>query len=450
MKKRIKIVLGAIFLLIILIAFFILKFIGLRKEDNYIESLAKPQENIYNQYENDFIFEHNNGYFLRINVPKTSDNNIKNISDDFCNKSRDIIKNKNIDTSKSIYDYPVFTINYDLVEFTDDIYNIVFRLTNNNDNIYSVAKIYNINKDEFVDIKDIFIDDINFIKELILGNLDENSKSKFNIVDFGSLINNITISGYGINFYINEDNACSSVILPVKSIESILKYKFESGKFVQVTQEEALNEEPKKLVSNKIIALTLDDGPGDHEDDFIELFKKYDIKATFFYVGRYVEHRKDVVKRVFDAGHEVGNHSYSHPDLTKLSSKEVLSEINDTDDAIENATGKRPLLLRPPYGAKNSKVIELVKRPIICWNIDSMDWHLRPDTDKIVEKVLSEVFDGGILLFHSIYKSSYDAIARIIPKLLDDGYRFVTVSELYKLCNEKIVSGKVYYGHYFD
>lgn len=195
------------------------------------------------------------------------------------------------------------------------------------------------------------------------------------------------------------------------------------------------------------VAITYDDGPGggDLTDKLIKTFKKHDAHATFFVIGKNVKEYPKEVKAMVDAGHEVGNHSYTHAQLNTLTEPGVEKEIKDTDKAIENAGVDKPTLLRPPYGASNRAVDDAAKttgKHVIMWDVDTLDWKTR-STPKTVSAVKANARPGAIILMHSIHKPTVDAADTILTYLKKEGYSMVTISDLYKGSTFK--TGKEYF-----
>lgn len=189
----------------------------------------------------------------------------------------------------------------------------------------------------------------------------------------------------------------------------------------------------------KIIALTFDDGPDPMDTpEILELLKKYDIKATFFVVGKKVEMYPELAKREAFEGHELANHTYSHLYLNKQMSEErIHNEIVKAEETIFNITGQRPTLFRPPGGFYNEKVIRVLKSSgyqiiMWSWHQDARDWD-RPGVHKIVNSILQKTQKGDIVLLHDYVEGktqTIEALKQILPKLKERGFRFVTVSEL--------------------
>lgn len=183
---------------------------------------------------------------------------------------------------------------------------------------------------------------------------------------------------------------------------------------------------PKK---EKAVALTYDDGPSKFTNRILDCLEHYGAKATFFVVGNSVYAYPDALLRAHTLGMEIGNHTMSHPRLTSISSSQISSQLNKNATVVENVTGKRPSLVRPPYGSYNQSVINTSGMPFILWSIDTLDWKTR-NAQKTVDAVLSKVSDGDIILMHDLYLPTAQATEIIVPRLIDMGFDLVTVSEL--------------------
>jgi len=192
-----------------------------------------------------------------------------------------------------------------------------------------------------------------------------------------------------------------------------------------------------------MVALTFDDGPSKHTNRILDCLAKYNAKATFFVVGNSVSAYPNVLKRAYDMGMEIGNHTMTHPNLKTLSADGVSRELNNVANKVSAITGAKPKLLRPPYGNYNSTVSSVAGMPLILWSIDTLDWKTR-NADKTVSCVLNEVKDGSIILMHDLYEPTASAAERIIPELIKRGYKLVTVSELAQAKGYTLTNGKAY------
>ncbi|EFU41598.1 polysaccharide deacetylase family sporulation protein PdaB [Paenibacillus vortex V453] len=189
---------------------------------------------------------------------------------------------------------------------------------------------------------------------------------------------------------------------------------------------------------SKVIALTFDDGPDAHTTvEILDLLKQYGAKATFFVVGNRVEKHPDIVARELHEGHEIGNHSYTHPPFHNINASKLTSELNRTQEAIFKATGSKTVLFRPPGGSYNESIVRTSKdigmlTVLWSWHQDTLDWR-KPGVNRIVKKVLDNAHNGDIVLMHDFVPTStqtVEALSVILPELQKRGFTFVTVSEL--------------------
>ncbi|MFG2005814.1 polysaccharide deacetylase family protein [Spirillospora sp. NPDC048911] len=188
---------------------------------------------------------------------------------------------------------------------------------------------------------------------------------------------------------------------------------------------------PVDCMKAKCVALTFDDGPGEYTARLLDDLKKAGAHATFFMLGQNIKGNEALLKRMVQEGHEVANHSWSHPQLTGLSSSAVRSEVQRTNQAIQAASGVRPTMFRPPYGATNGRVGRAVAMPQIMWSVDTLDWqHHSVSTN--IRIGTREPQAGGIVLYHDIHEASVEAIPQVLSGLKRRGFTFVTVSEIFR------------------
>ncbi|MBE1554439.1 polysaccharide deacetylase family protein [Sporosarcina limicola] len=180
----------------------------------------------------------------------------------------------------------------------------------------------------------------------------------------------------------------------------------------------------------KKVALTFDDGPDPKVTmQILATLEKYEAKATFFMLGSRVEFYPQIAKNVQEAGHELANHSWNHPDLTKQGVEKIRSEINDTSAIIEKVTGAKVTGFRPPYGAVNKTVRAQSNLNIVLWDVDTLDWKHRNPV-KLLQNVKAQTRNGSIILMHDIHQSTADGLDAVLAYLHGEGYSFVTVAEL--------------------
>ncbi|MFC4905698.1 polysaccharide deacetylase family protein [Actinomadura gamaensis] len=180
----------------------------------------------------------------------------------------------------------------------------------------------------------------------------------------------------------------------------------------------------------KCVALTFDDGPGPYTAHLLDVLKAAGARATFFMLGENVGGYKADVRRMVLEGHQLGNHSWSHPQLTTLSTAAVRSQVRRTQKVITQASGGvAPEVFRPPYGATNARVGKAVGMPEIVWDVDSLDWRYR-DVARNVRVGTRDPKKGNVVLFHDIHKTTVQAIPRVLAGLKKRGFTFVTIGEL--------------------
>lgn len=189
---------------------------------------------------------------------------------------------------------------------------------------------------------------------------------------------------------------------------------------------------------NKVIALTFDDGPSKYTNEIIDILKKNNAVATFFVVGNRLSFYEDTLKNMLNTGNEIGNHSYSHKWLNRLSKDEFILEINNTQNEVKRITGYAPKIFRPTYGGYSDKLKSYTDLTFVLWDVDSNDWKVK-NADKIYDNITKNAFDGSIVLMHDNHRYAAESLDKVIKKLKEEGYSFVTVSELLevkKLRNE--------------
>ena len=189
---------------------------------------------------------------------------------------------------------------------------------------------------------------------------------------------------------------------------------------------------PAANSGGKVIALTFDDGPGPYTAQLLDILDQHGAKATFFLIGSKVSAQADVLRRMHARGHQLGNHSWSHPELPKLPVGQIAGEIDRTNDAIKQATGVKPTVMRPPYGAVNSVVLEQLRlrgMSSILWSVDTRDWADR-NSDIVCSRAVAGAHPGAIILMHDIHQTSVNAVPCTLNALKQQGYSFVTVQGL--------------------
>ena len=174
----------------------------------------------------------------------------------------------------------------------------------------------------------------------------------------------------------------------------------------------------------KLVALTFDDGPhAIYTAQLLDGLKERSVPATFFFIGQRAEQNQVLVRRAYEEGHEVGCHTWSHPDLTKLSDEKIKSQIEQCRDLFDGILGEQPAyLVRPPYGNADRRVRTAVDQVMLTWSVDPLDWKLK-DEEQVCENILSGVRDGSIILCHDIHKTTVPAVLRAVAAWKLNGSR---------------------------
>lgn len=220
-----------------------------------------------------------------------------------------------------------------------------------------------------------------------------------------------------------------------------VKYSFDANGYMQTgwvtkgTQDYYFNDDGSYNAEKKrpMIALTFDDGPGEYTSELLDCLEENNAHATFFMLGQNVELYPDDVKRMLKLGCEIGNHSWDHKNMFELDIDSVVKQFNDADQALIDACGQASTVIRAPYGNANEEIMNAVGKPFFMWSLDSLDWSYKDvdlDYKSIMEDNASVLKDGTIILMHDIHEPSVKAAERIIPELINMGFKLVTVSEM--------------------
>lgn len=224
--------------------------------------------------------------------------------------------------------------------------------------------------------------------------------------------------------------ACYACLLAIGGLLTWLKYDYNAVKMEDVREACGYVSASATPVEAPKIALTFDDGPSAAwTPALLDGLKERGVKATFFLIGENADKNPEIVKRMAEEGHLIGNHTYHHVELTKVSENEARLELADTSAVIVRITGKEPEYMRPPFGAWQRKLEQEIQMLPVLWTIDPLDWTTE-NQDEIVNKVVTEAEENDIILLHDCYKSSIEAGLRIVDILQEEGFVFVTVDEL--------------------
>lgn len=300
---------------------------------------------------------------------------------------------------------------------------------------------YDKEKKELFSLQDLILkEELIKLVPMIKKKLVEKYKNKIDIATLHSLITD-DFSSYQ-NFTFNEDDLIfyfhskgltkkeHDIITISISLDQVnLKIPFERGVFQEKKYKKIT---PVKKVldpEKKAVAFTFDDGPSSYTKEIAKILKAHQASATFFVIGNKVELYQDLLRNLVQEGHELGNHSYNHKWLTRVTDDELLRQISDTQNIIQKVTGVTPTLFRPTYGSINKHLRDQVNLNIVMWSVDTSDWKTRnPKT--IAKRSLKQIHDGDVILMHDNHKQTVEALDLILEELEKEDYQFVTVSEL--------------------
>ena len=319
-----------------------------------------------------------------------------------------------------------------------------------------IIKTFNadINKKDFIDINDIVSENhLEDFKNLVISETGANPESADE-----HFLDNLVISDEGIEIILNRgdylpmSDGTKTAFFKYEDITEMLdesfSYKNDTDKTVDddvpLTNDKTDSDiDPAK----PMLALTFDDGPSGHTERLLDIFEKHGGKGTFFVVGNLIDSRKNTLIRIVNDGHEVGNHSWNHRQLTNLSSDEIKDQIMMTRAKIYDVTGIDCVIVRPPYGACNDDVKSVGKTlgvSFINWSVDTLDWKTK-DAKAVHDEIMKNASDGAIILCHDLHKTTVDAMETVIPELIAQGYQLVTVSQLMEHSDKTIEPGNVYF-----
>jgi peptidoglycan-N-acetylglucosamine deacetylase len=187
-------------------------------------------------------------------------------------------------------------------------------------------------------------------------------------------------------------------------------------------------------ITEKVVAMTFDDGPHPTlTPKLLDILKARNIKCTFFVIGRSAKTYPNIIRRMIAEGHEVANHTWTHASLTSRSDAQIRTELQQSEDALVAAANYRPHLIRPPYGAINTRIKQLMFSEFgystIMWSVDPQDWR-RPGVSVVTSRLVNGAHPGAIMLAHDIHPPTIEAMPAMFDQLLAKGYQFVTVSQL--------------------
>ncbi len=200
---------------------------------------------------------------------------------------------------------------------------------------------------------------------------------------------------------------------------------------------------------DRMIALTFDDGPGDYTMQLLNGLNAEGIKASFFLLGKKIEGKEDVVKKMQSDGHLIGNHTYTHCTLFNTSAENYINELYQTDDEIERVTGEKPEFFRPPHGFCTGRKLNKIDKKAVLWSNDPADWK-HQDAEYVYNYLMKNAEDGKIFLLHDTKQTTVEGVLNAISDLKEQGYSFVRVDELLCRNGDYLASGLAYRSCKYD
>ena len=189
-------------------------------------------------------------------------------------------------------------------------------------------------------------------------------------------------------------------------------------------------QEEGAVLETRKIALTFDDGPHSvYTEEMLNVLEEAEVPATFFLLGQNIEGREELVQKIAEKGHLIGNHTMDHVQLNHQTYEKALEQIRASNQVISQITGQTPVYIRPPFGEWSKELQEEVDMTAVLWDVDPVDWKVK-NTETVVKRILKNARDGDIILLHDVYGTSVDAALEIVDQMRAEGYEFVTVDEI--------------------
>lgn len=385
--------------------------------------------------------ETKNNIVIAMTYPQTGNISFDKIIKDYVLKSYNAFKEE-YESFSSLADTSEFNIDYEYWEINNQYSNVVlttFLSTSSLAHPINEIKtfVFDTKNNKIVKIQDLLTEDnlnklVPKVKQkllqeykdcVLLDSLDMEINKEWQNLEYTIDNNNLNVY---FNPYLVTSGNCGiiKIAIPLKEVGlSFTKTTVALGKVNMVNNQRIID--PNKPV----IALTFDDGPSKYTDEILDILKDCNANGTFFVLGNKVKAYSTTIQKMINQGNQIGNHSYNHKWLTRLDIDDFKEQIDRTQTIVEEVTGYTPHLLRPTYGSINKKIRNNTDLDIILWDVDSLDWKIK-DSKKIADRVLKDVKDLDIVLFHDIKKRTVEALKILLPKLQEQGFQFVTIDEL--------------------
>ncbi|MBS4220698.1 polysaccharide deacetylase family protein [Bacillus sp. FJAT-49711] len=399
------------------------------------------------------------GYTYSLSKPSTSSEKINSKIEEWIQKKQDTFikeaegnkklfrKTPQADLNIQMETYRISKNIYSLVfhsyEYTGGANGInttkVFNIDIQRDRLLNIDDLLNINKENMKEFQKIILEELQKNKDIEPYIFPEELQILTQLEKWQWSINQKNFTLYFDEYEIAAGAAGAIKLkIPIEKIQDYFQENFKTflkiPKIEEPKKEPVAQEEQKKFnKEGKYVALTFDDGPSKKvTPQVLKVLKENNAKATFFMLGVQVDYYPELAREIAKEGHEIGNHSKSHPNLRNMSKEQIRKELDYTNNKIKEATGIVPKLIRPPYGSYNDFVIKYAKDhddSIILWSVDSLDWKSR-NAKAVNDVVQKEISNGAIVLMHDIHQETANALPQLLTALELEGYQFVTVSQL--------------------
>ena len=384
-----------------------------------------------------------------LQYPQTNDEFFNNMIEEYITSSKKNYINAMRLKKKTRKDEELsseLNIHFETYQYDDVYYSFVFteRMSTNNTATKTTMKtfFYNIETAQILDMRTLLGEDTksletfsSHVRELLKSN-----KELQNVfteeIDLATearwiLFDKFAINEDSLTIYFDEGTIAPSeqgpisVNVSMSFLNPLLAEEFQMQMVEVDAPTEGTNDDTKKRV-----ALTFDDGPHPKvTKQILDTLDRYDAKATFFMLGNRVQYYPEIAQDVLNRGHEIGNHTWSHPVLPKLTEAQIMSEFTTTENAIIEAIGQESTIFRPPYGSTTDIINAIIPREVAIWSIDTLDWKHR-DANKLIQSVKNQMHNNAIILMHDIHQSTADGLNGVLQYLANEGYEFVTVSDI--------------------
>ncbi|WP_431028857.1 polysaccharide deacetylase family protein [Lysinibacillus sp. LZ02] len=385
-----------------------------------------------------------------IQYPQTNDENFNVLIEDYITSSKKAYINAmrpQKDTRKVEKLSGELNIHFDTYQYNENYYSFVFteRMSTNEKSTKTTLKtvFYHIETAQVLDIRTLLGEDTknletfaSHVRELLKANPDLQDVLIAEEVDLATearwvLFDKFAIHQDELYIYFDEGTIAPpeqgpiSVQVSMSFLNPLLASAFQMQMVEVDAPADGVVDDNKKRV-----ALTFDDGP--HPEvttQILDSLDRYNAKGTFFMLGNRVQYYPEIAREVLKRGHEIGNHTWSHPVLPKLSQSQIMNEFTITEQALVEAIGQESTVFRPPYGATTEAINTMIPHHVVLWSIDTLDWKHR-DAQQLVLIVKQQMHNNAIILMHDIHQSTADGLNGILDYLASEGYEFVTVSEI--------------------